>query len=154
MYGKMYKTESRTTTLSFAVSDAFSEFDMLADEMAEVREALEERFSQTSRYEQVEETAGKLDEHRDAPNVPDFLEELQVSFAIGIPKPKRYVASRMSRCGNAINMLNAVVELLNEFADDEEANQEVARDAARELADELQQAIDDIDSLEFPGMRG
>lgn len=155
MYGRMYKMVMKADTIENAVSDAFSEVDMIADEMGEWRDSLEERLSHTSKFEMVQEAADTLDQHRDAPDVDPLFAGMKVDYGIGVPKPKKYVASRMSRLGNAVQALNACVETLNDFADtDEEGRSEADQDKARELADELQQHIDELEGVEFPGMYG
>lgn len=155
MYGKNYKIVPCKGTVSDAVADAFSEAESLKDEMEEWKSSLEgTNFEQSDRFSRISEAYDTLESNCEAPDVPDSLGDLEVEWAEGRKKSvKRRGPSRAARLGNATSALAAVVDLLREVEDDDEREQDV-REAAGELANNIEEKKDELDGVEFPGMFG
>jgi chromosome segregation ATPase len=172
MAGKSYKYVPRTTTLESAVADAFSEFQTLAEEMEEWRSNMEEKFSQTERYSRVEEVAQTLENHTDAPDIPESVSDEEVVYSEAVNRSKREGPSRAVRCENACAMLDAAIsrveEIIGEIEDKLEAFPEGADEHEGEkredlenwqseletFRDELSEHKDECESLDFPSMYG
>lgn len=154
MYGKNYKTVMRKTTLGDAVSDAFSDIESLAGEMDEWKSSLEgTNFESSSKFESISAALECLEDKQ--PPDTDGFDDLEVEYAEGVKKStKRRGASRAARLGNAVNALNAVIEVLSDLADSDEETDEDRKQNAGDLRDSLQEAVDEVDGVEFPGMFG
>lgn len=165
-----YKFEQRQTSLTAAIGDAYSELQSLRDEMREWADNLENgNLGHTDRGQRVAEAADALD------NVADDEPEMelgefdpQITYAEQINRRKGKPASRSVRCSNASSMLGAVIEALEtemekleEGEDDVDLKEEAEGDdkddpkeKLEELRDHLQNTVDEIDGIEFPGMYG
>ena len=135
-----------TTTVESLVADAFSEFESLAGELDDWYNNLPDSFQQGDKGQQLEEAKGNL-ENLSAPDVSEELGELKLVY---VPSEKP-ASSRSARCVEACDMIRAAIDRLAEVQDDEKAATEF-KQAAEELASELENAIGDAESVEFPGM--
>jgi len=166
MYGKSYKTETIHITMAAALSDAFSEIEMLAEEMRNWADNMSSaNMEHLPNYDTVEATASALEgvnavevpilKVRNGTEVADFVLDISQGYKRG---KARGSESRAARCGNAEAMLdavsNAVNTLIDELEDEDATVNEGKIDTLREFCDEVDTAKDEIGGLEFPGMRG
>lgn len=184
MAGRSYlKTEPRSCSVEDALSNAFGEIESLHEEMESWKDGLEEKLSHTPKYEQVSEACDVLENHTDAPDVPEAASDLTVTYGETVNKNKKRGVSRATRLDNAVGALNAVVEAVQARIDDLEEQQEAIRQEAplgeekaggaecaergpiddlsekqtelEQFRDEVQEHIDELDGgVEFPGMYG
>lgn len=181
MYGKSYKTIQVKTTIESAIDEAFSEFESLCEEMTEWRDNMEEKLSQTEKYQQVSDAADLLENVQRPDGLPDAMDDSEIEVSIGVKKYKSDGGlSRAARHGNACNHLETAIEaittFIDEHADDEqeaedakaEAEEEGSEGAAEEdvsgmvtadqvqeleqYRDDLQSTLDEMQGVEFPGM--
>lgn len=149
-----YKTEVRKTTVSAAIGDAFSEFESLRDEMQDTVDNMSgANMEHLPKYETAEAAVSELDNHTDAPDVPDCVAELEVTYSEQVNKRKGRGPSRDVRLSNAQSMLSAAKDALEAFA----SSDDVERDEGE--ADEADTLVNELDehtdfSVEFPGMFG
>jgi hypothetical protein len=128
-----------TQSIDSAVSDAFSEIESLNDECQQWYDNLPQSF-------QDGDKGGELQNAIDAlsavsmPDVPESLADLSVTHV-----PQRELNSRATRLGDAVDLLREVVEILND-SDNE------SLDGASDLAGELENAIGEVEGVDFPGM--
>lgn len=141
-----YKTVNRTSTIGAAISEAYGELQGLRDEMQEWRDNLEERFSQTSKYEAVSECVDQLDQVADdEPDVDEKIAKLALEYPEQVSTRKNRSPGRATRASNAGLILRAVIDVL-------EAHD--ASDEHQDLIDAMTEHADAVDGLEFPGMYG
>lgn len=149
-----------TSSVADAISYAYGEISSLHDEIEEAVSGMEDSpgLAATSRCQTLAETRDTLSEHTDEPDdVPDMAGEIEVSYTEN--REKRL--TRAGRRDNASGALSACVDALNSWADereeevrDRDGEDDGGIDEARELASSLQETIDAIDGVEFPGMYG
>jgi len=155
------KNEPYESTVQGAFDDAKSEVEALTDELVEWRESLESNsMEHLPKYEEVSEASEYLENAHDTLEsvmLPEAVEDLPVKTT---QDTRRKATSRSYRAGNASALLHATMDALNEFADrdlsfapkDQRDDLDEENDAARSAADEIQIALDDLDSTMFPGM--
>lgn len=131
-----------------ALGSAMSELESLGEEMRSWADNIEEKFSNTEKYERVSECADTL-EGLSAPDVPESLEARIITYHQGTKKQM----SRSDRRDDACSILESIVQELEDITSDEEAKQDL-KDEAEEFRDEVQNLIDEAQGLEFPGMFG
>lgn len=148
------KMITREGTLDGIVSDAFGTFQTLRDEIAEWRDNLESNgMEHLPKYEQVSECADALDGFCDEePTMPETtLGEMTLKWEESGRKKSN---SRASRLSDAVEDIRRVVEHIQEYL---EAHQDdpIDEDGAwDQYASDLQNAIDEAEAVEFPGMFG
>lgn len=130
-----------------AISEAFGELTGLGEEMRSWADSLEEKFSSTEKYERVTEAADAL-ENLSEPDIPDSVKNLEVTFVD--PPQRRRGYSRADRCAQACYILEQCIGVLDEFVGEDD---EKLADAI-ELKDAIEQAKDEAEGVEFPGMYG
>lgn len=166
------RDKALTRTVSDLCSAAFGELTSLAEEMGELRDSLEENFSSTNRYEMADNACSEL-ENIDEADVPEtvFVDGEDIQIGLGdlplVYLPNLDADSRPRRCSEAIDILQAVIDFVRDFEEDGLYNneEEVAapgaymynedgglREEITEWLDELEDAIDRAESVEFPGM--
>ena len=128
-------------TITEALDDANSEVDSLRDEMSEWRDNMEEKFSSTSKYEDVSSVADELDNL----NLPDTegLPDIRVVLLPGEGN------SRAHRASDAAATYNLVAEKLDEFIDKMTTED---KDSLEELVSTIQEAASALENISFPGM--
>lgn len=152
------KFEEKKMSLADAVSTAFGEITSLGEEMREAFDNTPESLQQSGVGEARGEAADNLENISEI-DVPDILQDTDAKkFEVTWSEPVRTAKqamklSRSARRDDALMMLDACVEFLNELADKESESEEI-RDAAKELSDELENAKGEIEAVEFPGMFG
>ena len=92
------KFTSHEDTLESAVGGAFSEIEELAGEFREMVDNAPENLHGSSLYETRESTADTL-ENLSAPDVPDALGEIGVTYTQAAGRGKRGAMSRATRAG-------------------------------------------------------
>lgn len=168
-----YKPKTIKLTVADAVSNAFSEFTSLGEEMRETADNMEgANMGHMPKCEAAVAAADELENHADEPEVPDCLASIDVEAVEMVNKDKRKATSRSTRLDNAKNLIQAVTSTLGDMdipafeklredllktkkegaADDEVPTAEELEEKADELAQELSEHADfDVD---FPGMYG
>lgn len=127
-----------------AVENAYSEISELLEEAREVVDgASGTNRENTSRIVTLTETVDSLERHSEAPEVPDGVTEMRVTWQAY--KMKKRGLSRSQRLSNACSALTAVAEHLQDQGEVEGAD---------ELRDELENAVGEIEGVEFPGWAG
>ena len=140
----------RTMTVEAAISEAFSDLEELANEMREWADNLEEHFSGQEKTERVAEVADTL-ENLSAPDIDAALADISVTITDLKRRSRPY--SRADRRSQAVYVIETCIQALNEFRDDESISEEIAA-KADDLSGELENAKDEADMLDFPGMYG
>lgn len=149
---KPLKTIERKHELADAVSEAYSEVQALRDEMSEWRDNIEEKFSQTSKFEMIDEAVNILDNYADnEPDVPESLKKIEVVYHQMLPRSRRKGLSRSARRDNATMILQAVWDKLDDLVSNQGT---IPQDDAESLMTDIETAKDEIDAVEFPGMFG
>jgi len=150
----------------FTVGDGLdaSEIGDLRDEMQEwVDNMGGTALENTSRYQMAEEAVDLLsrvddvqfDDIWDAINNTECLtgdlKNLEYEVVIFKVKSRRQYPSRGYRLSNTISIINGALECLRDFLEPYEA-EEVGE--VREVIDEVESIVQELDGLEFPGMYG
>lgn len=147
-----YKLIERTTTVIGAIADAYSELSTLLDEMTEKRDAMEEKFSSTQRYQDTSDCVDALEQADvdNEPDVPEAVRDISVKYSESVPTRKSRGTSRSVRCSNSVAMLQAAKDMLEGWSADSEVV-EVAEEV-ESLIETLGSAITYLDGIDFPGM--
>lgn len=161
-------TKSYTSTAEGMLEEVVSEIDSLADEIVSWKEAIEEKFSQTEKYQQLEELADALENARDSqPDWPDVLSGVEIPVVWIEPVPKIFRGqvqrSRQTRMGEACDKLQTVIDVLNDTdallelakADPEhgEIDEDEFTSEIENFRSELENIHGELEGLEFPAMR-
>jgi hypothetical protein len=153
----------RESTVVAAVGDAYSSLSELRNEIEEVvYGASGTPREETSRIQTLQESVSSLDDADSEPDVPEFLQELKVTYTDHCG-PKH--SSRSWRRDNAVEMLRQVIDVLDAFRDgviekakaerrELTADEGEKNDEAETLRDEIENSVDNFESAEFPGMFG
>jgi len=140
-------------TLANAVSNGLGELQSLAEEIREVVDNAEGGLAQTQRIQTLEATADTLEQINE-PEINEELGKLEVRYAESLPSGRRGL-SRRARCDNAINALDAAIEVLQEKSDNfSEGEGGSEEDPYKDLLDELEEIKGNAEACEFPGMFG
>lgn len=126
-----------TSTVADLVDSAFSAFEDLAGELSDWYDSLPEAFQGGDKGSALEDARSLL-ESLSHPDVDERIGAIEVCYL-----PLQDVKSRASRCNDAVGRLQAVVDALDPSKGDEEIQSLVA---------ELENAIGEAESVEFPGM--
>lgn len=176
------KTRKVNASVEDAVGNAFSEMESIKDELQEWYDNLPENFQNGDKGSQIQEAVDTLERALDQPDIPDAASELACDYAeyfgkIGRPKRRdtavNAVRAAADACDAEVERLNTLsfepddetpdpetTEVVNgsEEAEVEEAMTEDERDTAvqelEELANACNEAADEWDGVEFPGMYG
>lgn len=146
------KMTTHESTLESLISDAFSIFEELGSELGEWRDNLEEKFSQTSKYEMVSEAANAMEELQ-APDIAEWLSTETHKITWQEPARKKK-SSRAARRDDAASCLDRAIQYLDGIEENEKDYTEDQRAEAKELRDLIEEAKDNTDGVEFPGMCG
>jgi hypothetical protein len=151
---KPYKLVERTTIVSAAIADAYSELQSLRDEMTENRDNMEEKFSATQKYQDTSDCVDALD-NADVDSEPEMtveVAELPIRYTESVPTRKARTPSRSTRCSNAQAMLEAAKTELENWVLDKGEEPSDTVDDVQNLIDSLSSTIDAIEGIDFPGM--
>jgi hypothetical protein len=146
-----YRLENVEGTVS-SIEDAYSAIAELGEEMRSNADNMQgTNLEQTEKYTATEEAADTL-EAISAPDVPDVISELAMSWSESINKRKGRGPSRDVRLGNAIAILHAAVEVAQSWAADNPDHDD--HDDVEQFISDLEDTISDTENVEFPGMFG
>lgn len=157
-----YKSVERKNTLADLISGGYGDISSLKDELDEMLGNMEEKLSQTSRYQALESARDELENMCEEPNIPECLGEhgklkqfhtKEIKWHEQVGKRKNYSPSRVTRLGNAGAMLEAACDALRCVVEDGIKNQEIA-DEIQELIDKLDEDSQNVQGVEIPGMYG
>lgn len=146
-----YRSEQRTSTVGSAIVDAVAELSELASEMRERADNTPEGLQNGETYQTVDSTASEL-EGVDAPDVPDSLSDIPVTYTEMVQRRRGRGTSRATRCANACAQLSGAADALEEWLQTERTDEQQSE--AETLRDECQAIVDTCEGLDFPGMRG
>lgn len=153
---------NRLYTMSAAdlVADAYSEIEILAEEMRDAFDNMPESLQGGDLGQRREEAADAL-ENVNKPDCPDGCDNI---FTVFLPSTKEN-QSRADRAGEVVSMLNEAISAIREHAEELESNKgeetastegsvetEVDVDELLTFADDLDETISEVESVEFPGM--
>lgn len=167
--------KSKPPVRESTVADAWESFksttEELQEEMSSWRDAIEEKFSATEKYERISETSDILEnvfssaDSADVDALPEALASKTVSYP-GLLKAK----SRAARLAEATNAGRAALEAVQDWKDaadeylsDKEDSDESDKDvewteenvsAADNFLTYAEDALSEAESIEFPGMFG
>lgn len=158
-----YKSVPVKTDVQSAISDAFSEFQSLAEEMRETYDNMEgANMGHMDKCVRAGEAADELEQHDSEPEPPDFLAGLTVETTEQVNRDKRKGPSRAVRLSNAQALLQAARDACVDF--DPEAflkdnESDVDGRTAEDLDDERDGFVQDLEEhtdfdVDFPGMFG
>lgn len=151
--GRAYKSVQCGGTVS-SVEDAFSALEELGSECRELVDNVEGTgLRETGRIQTFDETASTL-EGLSAPDVPECIAEVSISYHESVPARKGRGTSRATRCQNAIAVLQAAAEAAQQWLDDEANEEHDDRDDVDSFIQELESAVSDAENCEFPGLHG
>lgn len=152
------KMTDHESTIAGAWEDGKSIIESLGESMREWADNMEENFGNTLKYETVSTTAETLQEID--VTIPDELESESAKFTfkyqtLTLSPSKQRHRSRASQCSDACEIWNALVSFLDEIADSTDSTYtQEERDAASSMSGDVQNAIDEAEGCEFPGMYG
>jgi hypothetical protein len=134
--------------LAAAISDGFSAIETLAGECRENYD----NFNGREQGEPWGEAADSLEgvSEPDFPETLKVLAELPLETTEQVNKDKRRGPSRAVQLSNAVVLLQAAKDFLEDLPDEHKD----LKDEAESLASDLDEAIDLDGSVEFPGMFG
>lgn len=147
-----YKNITTTSTVS-ATDDACSSLEELGSECREIVDNAEGGLRETQRIQTLDETAGTL-ENISAPDVPECIAELPITYTEQQSTRRGRGESRAVRCGNSVSVLQAAVEAAQEWLDDDANAEHADRDDVDSFVSEVEGIIGDAEGCEFPGMFG
>lgn len=147
-------------TLEGMVADALSEAQSLRDEIADWRDNMESNnMEHLPKYEQVSECVDNLEQFCDnEPQVPSVFPPGLADKIKWQTIAKRRM-SRADRLGDAHFTLQLVSEHVQEYMDAHEAVDDPVWEAApregwEQFVSDIDEIMNDMDSVEFPGMFG
>lgn len=143
-----YRAEIREGAVS-DVESAFSEIETLASEMRETFDNMDGAgMGHLDKCERAGEAADAL-EQVSAVEPPECVADVAISWSEQVQRRRGRGPSREVRLSNAVALLQAAIEAANE-ADLVEDD----ADARDEFVTELENAVEIVEGVEFPGMFG
>lgn len=144
------KSEMYSTTIEAMVDEAYSEVEVLGEEMRDWHDGMPENLQDGDVGSRVNEAADAL-EYLDRADYPDEMAEITTVFY-----PSLDCSSRAARAGEAAGQLRHAADEIREWLenDDQKTLPEEDRTAASEYADSLEEHADELEAVEFPGMYG
>ena len=134
---KSYKAELRQGTPSALVEDAVAEMNQLGEELQEWADSMPESLQNGDKYSTLTEAADTLNGRQ--VNIDEFpCDEVSIPYTIYLPKRKKRSPSREVRLGNAISMIQAVIDFYSGLDDD-----------YSEIVSELEELAEEV---EIPGV--
>jgi hypothetical protein len=135
------------STVTGATDDAMSTLEDLASEVRGVYDNMPESLQSGNRGDMLNAAADEL-EYLSAPDVPDCIAEVTVSFSY---KPDRR-PSRSDRRYEAVRMLEEARDAAQGWYDDDANAEHEERDEVESFIGELEEIISTAKNVEFPGM--
>lgn len=150
------KVEKVKSSAESAIEDAKSEIESLKDELQSWYDNLPEQFQSGDKGSQLEEAISQLEnveqylEEVDTEELPTDLEEFEYVL------PNRKTTSRAKRLENVMAGIEAAHDTIQTKVDElgEEKDEQTAdiKEILEPICDSLQSALDEAQSVEFPGM--
>lgn len=142
-------------SLEGALQDAFAEIEALKDEMADIVDNMS-GMEHLPKYDVAENAQSELDGH-EMPDYPDALKDLKIATLTELVSTRKGRApGRSTRLSNAMGVIEAVHDFLENLAEDVKGQgpdtPDAVREAAKAYADELEEHYNF--DVEFPGMYG
>lgn len=137
-------------------NDASGEVESLLDEVQSWKDGMEGTgLESTSKYEALEDAEQYLETANDTlgqgvDNIPRELQEKEVSY----PVWRKRRMPRHLRLSNAVCKLHAVVDCLAHAADVGFCLDEDDTGLVEDWVEDLNNAVDELEAVEFPGMYG
>lgn len=131
-------TPAQTYSVGQLIDTAFAEVATLAQEMQDWYDNMHENLQDGDKGQRVEEAASAL-ESVDQPEVPDLLDAVTAQHTPSTKKRQ----SRADRLSEARDLLQLAAECARERAE-----------VLAGFADECENAVSELDSVEFPTMYG
>lgn len=146
----------REVGLLDAIGEAMAVCEELAQEMHDWSDNMPEGKQGSVKQGEVDSAAETLDEAVgddpcDGEKGQAFLNEIKIT--IQDPTPKRQARSRSTRLGDAMSIINDVMEKIKE-TDDDATWDEGQSSTATEVHDALEGIESNLQGVEFPGMFG
>lgn len=145
--------EKNTVSLESTLADAFSDIELLAEEIQEWYDNLGDNLQMSEKGNMLEECTSALEYLEeidlDCDGLPKDFKDIQITF---IPTHYSEVNSRRERLDEAILRFEAVVSHLTEMIEDEKFTDEESENVLSFVVDELENLIDEAQSVEFPSM--
>lgn len=145
----------REVGLLDAIGEVFADIEELAQEMRDWASNMEDKFSATQKYADVDETADTLEGIQDPTDdaTMSFLNEIKIT--VQDPTPRRAPRSRATRLGSAGDVLSQVITKLEDpallvVADAPLTNEQKA--TCEELHASLDEIEGELQGVDFPGM--
>lgn len=160
--------DPRQVGLIDAIGEVMSECETLAEEMQSWADNMPENKQGGDKHGEVEAAAETLNEAvSDDPSGAEDASWLnEIKITIQDPTPRRQSYSRSARLGQASTILQAVIEQLEEYDADHDADGNKIEppldaktvsereDTAKEWKDKLEEIDGNLQGVEFPGMFG
>jgi len=143
-----YRSKECTGTVS-SIDDAFSELQSLGEECREVVDNSGDQLANTSRIQTLDETASTLENFSEF-DIPECVAEVAITYTELEPTRKGRAASRVVRRDNAVAVLRAALDVLEEWQAEQAAHDDI--EEVEELARCVSEMVDDAEGCEFPGM--
>lgn len=144
------KQQRYTKNLESLVDDAYGQVEELRDELQEAFDNMPESLQETEVAQARYEAASQLDEIAgDQPSVPESISSLRI-----VHFPSLNSGSRAVRAANATDVLRAVLLATEQHMKETVNLKKAELEEFREFCEHLERHIDEIDSVEFPGMFG
>jgi cell fate (sporulation/competence/biofilm development) regulator YlbF (YheA/YmcA/DUF963 family) len=140
-----------TTTVDALVADAFSEFESLKDELQEWYDGMPENLQGAQKGDDLQSAIDAL-ANLEAPDVPNCATNLQTVY---IPVEK--VESRPDRRDDAVARIDTAIDVLNDAMDDDDSDVKYTdeqKEEMQQLIDDLENAKNDAEGVDFPTMFG
>lgn len=135
------------TTLEAAVDDSLSEFETLGSEMRDWYDNMPENLQDGDKGSQVNESADVLEGIDTSIDVPEVLKELPIKY-----EERQAKQSRAARRDYAVRLLQEAIDAANTWVEGNEKHE--AMDDVEAFLDEAQNALDEAEGVDFPGMMG
>jgi iron only hydrogenase large subunit-like protein len=141
-----------------------SDIESLRDEMTEWRDNMDGTgLENTSKYEAVSEAADQLDNvdsitfddldsALEEAGIQEEVKALKYTTTQFVPRSKRQSTSRAYRLSNAVAIVTGALDAIETYLNEQE-DQDKVSDIQTEV-DNLRGLIEEMDSVEFPGMFG
>jgi sugar phosphate isomerase/epimerase len=157
------KMITREMTLDGVVNEAYSEFSNLRDEMQDWADNMESaNMEHLPKYDAVSEARDALENFSDnEPDMPKVVPEGLVTLLTWEESGrKRRHVSRADRCSEAAALLDRAIAHVQEFLDAHDDDDAVwqaegcDRDEWEQWVNDLTEAKDEAEAVDFPGMYG
>ena len=148
-----------TGTILDCIEAGYNDLSELYNECQEIVDNAPEGLSETERIQTLGETADALSSADSQPDVPEFLQDVEVIYTEDRRKSKSH--SRASRRDEACTYLRTAIVGIDEWVEKMREHNEPPSvihsdqiQEAEELRDELQELLNAAEGCEFPGMYG